>query len=428
MSIATTFDWMRLDNAAKIFPTTSRDPSASIFRVSVTLAESLRLPELERALRAMVDRCPYYQVHLRRGFFWFYLQRHRSYPKIELMPDHPMTTISLRRHGEQLMRVLARDRTVAIDFSHVLTDGYGAMQFLGSLVVEYLRLTGRDIPPGDTLMDPRDEPPDDEFEDAYQRVYRKGPPKAPTPAPAYHVGGVPYLRGYRTVNARMPLDQALATAKRYGGTLTEYLVAAYMCSIADIHRTQAASVIKPRSSIIRIEVPVNMRRLHPSATMRNFSLFVSPEIDLRLGDYSRADVVRRVHHQMNIQVDANELARQIVRNVGGERLWFVRVLPRVVKYAYLVYVRRTVGDRSYSGVLSNLGPFNLPPEAAPFVSSAGMTLGPSPHNKTCCAVASFNGVLYVTVGSVIQNRAVERGLFRALASDGIDVIVRESAP
>ena len=43
---------------------------------------------------------------------------------------------------------------------------------------------------------------------------------------------------------------------------------------------------------MRIEVPVNMRNKLPSRTMRNFSLFVLPEIDVRLGTYTFEEILK----------------------------------------------------------------------------------------------------------------------------------------
>ncbi len=421
-------DWMRLDNAAKIYPATNNDAAPAVFRASVTLREALRIKDLQEALDAIIDRVPYYQVHLKRGFFWYYLQRHAEYPRIQPLPEEPLTRISLRRNDEQLLRVYARERTIAVDFSHVLTDGYGAMRFLGSLIVEYLRRIGAPVAPGPLLMEPGTAVPSEEYEDNFQQHYNPEAPKAPDLEPAYHVGGIPFVRGYRTVTGRMSVSEALATSKRYGATLTEYVTAAYMWSIKQVYAQQESGVIKPKNRIIRIEVPVNMRRIHPSVTMRNFSLFVSPQIDLRLGTWPFEEIIQRVRHEMNIQLEPNELARQISRNVGGERSTLIRIIPRALKDAYLGYLRRTIGDRSYSGVVSNLGRFILPEEAKPYVESAGFVLGPNTAFKTCCAVVSYGDALSITIGSVIQNRAVERGFFRKLADDGIDIVISEQTP
>ncbi len=418
-------DWLRLDNAAKIYPATRNDAAPAVFRVSVTLRQRVRVERLQEALDAIVERVPYYRVHLRRGFFWYYLQRHEEPMRVERLPVYPLTRIMLHRRGEQLLHVYARGGMVAADFSHVLTDGYGAMRFLGSLVVEYLRRLGEPVDPGPLLMRPDEEVPGAEFEDAFQNHYREGLPRTPGLEPAYHIPGIASMGGYRTVTGHMPVDAALRAARHYGATLTEYLVAAYMHAIKRAFDEQASGLIGPRHRVIRIEVPVNMRRIHPSQTMRNFSLFVSPEIDLRLGDWPFERIVRRVHHQMNIELDPAELSRQIARNVGGERSSVVRVVPRVAKDLYLSHLRRTIGDRSYSGVVSNLGRFILPDDLAPYVESTGVVLGPNAAYKTGCAVVSYQNDLSITIGSVVGDRTVEREFFRRVAADGVQILISE---
>ena len=421
-------DWLRLDNAAKIYPASQNDATPAVFRISITLRKPIHVRELQDALDAMLERVPYYRVHLKRGFFWYYLQRHSNRIRVRPLPHHSLTQILLRRQDEQLLHVYARRGTVAVDFSHVLTDGYGGMRFVGSLIVEYLRRLGETVEPGPDLMDPREPVPPAEYEDAFQALYRQEVPKARLLEPAYHIGGIPSIRGYRTVTGRTAVTPALETARRYGVTLTVYLVAAYMNAIKMVYDQQSEGVVKPRRKIIRIEVPVNLRRIHPSRSMRNFSLFVSPEIDLRLGDWSFERIVRRVHHEMSIQLDPAELARQISRNVGGERSAVVRVVPRVVKDAFLGHVRRTIGDRSYSGVVSNLGRFMLPDELEPHVESVSVLLGPNTAYKTGCGVVSYADELSIIMGSVIENRAVEREFFRRLAADGLRVVISEHVP
>jgi hypothetical protein len=417
-------EWLRLDNAAKIYPASDSDVAPPVFRVAVTLREPLQIGPLNEALLRMNRRTPYYQVELKRGFFWYYLQQHKQVARVELLADAPVKHISMRR-DTQLFSVQAKGSTVAADFCHILTDGYGAMRYLCSLIVDYLRLIGYSVDPGDRLLNPDEDPSPEEFEDAYRRLFRKGAPKAPDLPPAYHIPGIPGPR-HRGITARIPLAAALQVARASGVTLTEYIVGAYIASIAEIHRSRRKSFSRPRSDIIRIEVPVNMRKLYPSVTMRNFSLFVSPEIDLRLGDYAFSDIVQRVHHSMNMQVHATELTRQIARNVGGELNPFVRVIPRPIKYLYLRYLSHTIGSRSYSGVVSNLGRFILPDQAAPHVRSVGFSLGSNPQYKTNCAVTSFDENLFVTFGSVVESREVERGTIEQFMRDGLRVGVTEA--
>lgn len=66
--------WMRLDNAAKIYPAARRETWSNIFRLSVTLKAPVHRPTLQAALDAVVPRFPSIAARLRRGVFWYYLQ------------------------------------------------------------------------------------------------------------------------------------------------------------------------------------------------------------------------------------------------------------------------------------------------------------------------------------------------------------------
>ncbi len=414
-------DWLRLDNAAKIYPSSFTPGSPAVFRLSVELATPVRIAALAEALRVVLRRCPYFQVYLRRGVFWYYLLRHEGVPAIEPMGDLPVSMIALRRRDTHLLRVQARGRGVAVDFSHVLTDGGGGLRFLGTLVTEYLSQCGVRVGDRAPFLDPAEEPAAGEFEDAHNRFFRGRLPKPPRLAPAWQLaGGRRPAPGYRILTGRMPLASVLELAREQGASLTEYLVALYMHALSETRRRSGG-----RRTVIRLEVPVNMRQFHPSETMRNFSLFVSPEIDLAVGEYSLEEIVARVHHSMRMEVDEKQLARQIARNVGAERNPLIRAVPLPLKDMMLSVANRRLGERVYSGVLSNLGRVTVPEAIDSHIASFGFALGPNSSIKKNCAVLSFRGELRVAFGSVVEDREVERRFFTTLAGKGVGVTVGE---
>ena len=426
--VATGPDWLRLDNAAKIYPASHTEASPAVFRVSVTLDSPIHYSNLSEALSRLMRRCAYYQVHLKRGFFWYYLQRHVRVPPIKLLNESTISRIDLRRSSEHLINVLVRDSTIAVDISHILTDGYGGIRFITSLAAEYLRLQGKDIPTSDQLLDLQADPDEQESEDAYRKHYRKGTRKPESLRPAYHLPGTARSARFSTIIGAMPIDEALAFAKAKGVKLTEYLAAVYIDSIGKIwhaSRNKPLSLSQTRS-LVRIEVPVNMRRHYPSSTMRNFSLFVSPEVDFGLGDYSFDEILTIVHHTMNLQLDRKQLDRQLARNVSGELNPMVRATPLILKDLVLAYIHNKLGDNAYSGVISNLGPFQVPPAMEPHVRSVGFFLGPNERMKTGCTVISYGGKLQITFIRVIGERELERLFFKRLVRDGLSVVVSES--
>ena len=419
-------DWLTLDNAAKIYPTASSKLSPVVFRLSAILRAPVRLSALQQASDALVRRCPYFQVYLRRGLFWYYLQRHHHTPQVQLLDRSAPENLSARGRFKHLLRILTRGRTIAVEFSHILTDGAGGLRFLRSLLAEYLRLCGVEVEGQRDLLDPRKKPDPGEAEDGHRKHFDKGGLRPMRYAAAYHITDRPPQRGYfRTLTGRMPTSKMLSLSRAKGVTITEYLAALYMYCLGQLYSAEAHSVSRPGRSIVRLEVPVNMRRFFPSQTMRNFSLYVSPEADMRLGPYNFEELLNRVHHRMQMELDRRELSKQITRNVGAELMPAIRVTPLIVKDILLGWMYRRLSDRIYSGVLSNLGKVDVPEEMAEHIESFGMALPPGLVMKKCCTVISIGDELSATISSVVESRELERLFFSTIVNHGVPVAVSE---
>ena len=66
--------WLRLDNAAKIYPAARRKNWSNVFRQSVTLTDNVDTSVLKSSLDVVVKRFPSIASRLRKGVFWYYLQ------------------------------------------------------------------------------------------------------------------------------------------------------------------------------------------------------------------------------------------------------------------------------------------------------------------------------------------------------------------
>ncbi len=223
----------------------------------------------------------------------------------------------------------------------------------------------------------------------------------------------------------MTVNDVLQRARAHGVSLTEYLGALYVFNLMRDRGRRERRGERVGSSVIRLEVPVDMRRFFPSRTVRNFSLFVSPEIDVSLGEYRFEEIVQKVHHGLKMQIDARELGRQIGRNVRAERHPLIRAAPLFVKDPVLSVAYQRMGETAYSGVLSNLGRLEVPTAAEPHIESFGFLMNPSYGMKKNCAVASFRDTLSVCFGSIIASRDLERDFFTQLVHEGVRVAVSE---
>lgn len=411
--------WYRLDNAAKLFPAVESVRITTLFRVSATLDEEVEPQRLQEALEKTIPRFPYFRVRLKRGLFWYYLDHNPNTPQVRSDSLYPCQRLHRRRNNEFLFRVRYYDHRVALEFSHVLSDGTGATLFLRTLLAVYFRLEGEEIPNEEGLLDVEEPPKPEEGEDAYSHFHTEDLPAPPKASPAYHPAGTLIGPGrYYIVTSVIPASEVVAAAKSAGVSVTEYLVAVYLWAL---ERSQEVERRPKRFRPVRLSVPVNLRKILGVNPLRNFSLFLMPGVDPRLGKYDLPEILKQVHHAMRRDLNEKTIRQQISRNVGSERNPLIRALPLLLKRLFAPIIYRAMGENLYSGSLSNLGVITMPEELARHVERFEFIPGPGPINKTRATAVSFNGSLYLTFGRLIEGTRVERYFFRKLREEGISV-------
>lgn len=411
--------WLRLDNAAKIYPAVKDRELTSVFRIAVELKERIKAKQFLEAVHTLEERFPYYKVKLKAGFFWYYLEPDNR--PISVAPDQG---VPCRAFGKQelMFRVLAKENVISAEFSHILTDGTGAFEFLKTLLLAYLHKCGMPIPADIPYHHPEDMPSKEEHEDAYNRYFRRidaPPPKIPK---AFHIPfSLKKVPRFEVLTAVVPIEEISKKAKEHEVSLTEYLVAVYLYSLQQIYEKQSSLSKRIAHKIARIEVPVNLRRMFPSRTMRNFSLYVIPGIDLRLGHYTFEEVVKSVYHQMQLETDQKLISKMISRNVSGEKNTFIKRVPLFLKSLILSKLY-TLGTQQYSGVVTNLGKINVSPEINSHINTF-LFIPPPPNKilKVNCAVAGFDNKLALTFGNITQSKELERQFLTFLTAQHIPV-------
>ena len=179
---------------------------------------------------------------------------------------------------------------------------------------------------------------------------------------------------------------------------------------------------------VKVLIPVNLRRLFPSRTLRNFALFTTPEIDPRLGQYTFDEICRAVKHKMGLEIEPKIMSSKIATNVGSERLMAVRVMPLFVKNFVMKLVFDSVGEKKNCLSLSNLGAVDLPEIMKGYVARMDFILGvqaTAPHN---CGALSYGDTLYINMIRNIREPELESHFYRVLRDLGLPVQVESNAP
>ena len=425
LSPARSLRWMRLDNAAKIYPAAKRRNWNNFFRLSATLTEPVDTEVLRRALDVTVRRFPSIAVRLRRGAFWYYLEEIPKAPAIQAEKSCPLAHAPFYEVRQCAFRVLVYHERIAVEFFHALTDGAGALVFLKSLLAEYLsQKYGLVIPAEKGVLGRLEEPSAEEVEDSFAR-YAGDVKLSRREATAYHLSGTPEPDGYKDIVTMMiPADKLRDCARGFGISVTELLCAAMMQAILDI---QAKDV--PRRAArkpVKVLLPVNLRTLFPSATLRNFASYITPEIDPRMGDCSFDELCQLVHHKMGMENNRRTMRAKFAANVASERSPVLRVMPLFIKNIAMKAVFDTVGECKSCLCLSNLGRVELPEVMTPYVTRMDFIIGVqarAPHN---CGVITWNGTAYINCIRNIREPALELAFYRVLHRLGLPVKVESN--
>lgn len=417
--------WMRLDNAAKIYPAALRKKWSNVFRLSATLSEPVDRDVLRAALDVTLRRFPSIGVRLRKGIFWFYLERVPGVPEITEEQSYPLVHMSYASIRECAFRVVVYKNRIAVELFHALTDGTGGMIFLKTLLAEYLsRKYGISVPNTDGVLCRMDEPSPEELEDSF--IKNAGTVSAGRKeATAYRLTGTTEPDGFVHLTTFM-LDAAevKARAHEHSATVTEFLTAAMMQAIL---RLQAEKVPhRSRRKPVKVLVPVNLRSLFPSKTLRNFALFITPELDPKLGDYSFDEICKAVHHRMGIDNTAKQMSMKIAANVNSEKSPILKVMPLFVKNAAMKAVFDAVGERKSCLCMSNLGNVRLPEVMRQYVTRMDFIIGVPSCSAYNCALLSYGGTTYINLVRSIEEPELEMHFYKVLRELGIHVKVESN--
>lgn len=417
--------WMPLDNTAKIYPAARSQTWSNVYRLSATLTEEIDVPVMQSALDVTVRRFPSMAVRLRRGFFWYYLEQLSAAPRIRTEHSYPLTRMSREETRQCAFRVIVYGKRVAVEMFHSITDGNGALIFLKTLVAEYLgQKYGLRIPAEHGVLGRLEEPSEEELEDSFLK--NTGTVKASRRASdAYKLTGTPEQDGFLHVTClEIPVDVVLTRAKQQGVTLTTYLCAAMMMAIQQIQQKHVPETARRRP--IKVLIPVNVRKMFGSRSLRNFILYTTPEIDPRLGEYSFQEICRAIHHHMGAEVTEKKMRMLITTNVSSETSPLIKAIPLFLKNPVMKAVFNAVGERKSCLSLSNLGAVKLPEEMRPYVQTLDFILGVQSSAPYNCGVISLGNALHVNFIRNVQEPELEYHFYRVLRELGIPVRVESN--
>jgi NRPS condensation-like uncharacterized protein len=416
--------WYKLDLSANVYPTLQRKNFSSVFRLTAVMKEIVDPSTLQKAVDLVMPRFPTFCVELHKGLFWRYLEYNKK-PGPYVLPDisNPCMPMNFKSQNGYLIRFYYYQNQISLEMFHSLSDGGGALYLLQTLIANYLRLKGYEVENGYGVLDINEEPDPEELEDAYLK-YANSKVHAPrSQEKAYRIRGT--KEAFYTLNiisGTIAVDKALATAKKYKVSLTEYLNSVLIYALIQKQKDDNPKKLRP----VKIAMPVSLRRFFPSKTLRNFITMVYPSIDPRLGEYTFEEILTQVHYYMRYYLNAKFLNADITTNSATQQNILIRMIPLFIKDLVVKSFYIRVQDKQSTAGLTNLGVIKTPDGLTEHIEKFHVLMGQPFSERTNCAIASFGNNLTINFASSIKESDVEMYFFRKLRKDGLHVTIESN--
>ena len=394
--------WDRLDNTAHLFPVIAGENMSNVYRISVTLTELVQPDILQQALNIVLPKMDGFNLRLRVA------------PKVREESNFPCRYIQQNQNHSYMFRVTYYKYRINLEVFHVLTDGMGGINFLKELTYQYLRLAHPELKEkvGDSLNSGTSL----NREDSFLKNYKKSSAKGYQTKKAYLLKGEHLGPGeFGVMHGYMQIPQLKEVCHRYGCSINEYLVSVYIWSVY----TECMKGM-PSASPIRVAVPVNLRPYFNSITTKNFFVMVSAEFHPTKEVYTFAEVLEIVRDNLRSQINREHLEKLFSYNVSNEKLLAARAVPLFLKNIAmkLVYTKSALANTT---TITNIGNIGVDEEYRQYVEMFHAFLAMSKGQHLKGTICSYGSTLVFSFSFDLKDVSVQRGFFRKIAADGIEV-------
>lgn len=393
-----------IDNSSILYLALIRKDHTNIFRFTLTLSEEIQPELLQLAVNRVYGRLPSIFAGFRPGFFHYTQIQAKQPPQVK--PD-PGCLITMTREeiARCAYRVYYRKNRMIIEGFHALSDGYGIAASFCTIAAEYLKLRyGIEIPTGYPVLDCSVEESAEEAEDSYLNYANAKPLHMPSRY-SYQLPGREASHDHIFQHPLVyPVETLLKAARSRGVSITALLSAVMAASVMEVQRECSSRNMRP----VRIMVPIDLRKIFPSKTLRNFILYALPTMVPEEASLSIQMLAEKFSRQIREHLQKENLAGILAYNVKTQASPFWRVLPSQLKCALMRLAYRFFGESNSSITFTNLGNIALPPEMVPYVRGISITMTPRARSPYNCGMLSYNGECFLNLCRFPQESKLEK--------------------
>ncbi|MCC6094542.1 MAG: hypothetical protein LIV24_05925 [Eubacterium sp.] len=408
-------EWYRLDNAAKLIPSTMNGADTRVFRLVCELKEEVDPEVLQQALEETLQEFPYMNCCLRKGIFWYYMDELPGCE--EVRPENIPALRALYIPGKKnfLYRVSYFHKRINVEIFHVLSDGTGGYMFIQSLVAAYLV---RKHQLDRSLIRIDQASVTEKQTDAFSKYYEKKECrkrnylKEMFPVKAYQIRGIqdPNLEEH-LLEGTVSVQDVMKVAHAHQATVGILVTSLWIEAI--IREMKRSEYNRP----VVVSVPVNLRQFFPSETSRNFFGVIQVTYYAKDYDGTLQSIIDPVRREFDRQLTEENVRKTMNSYSALEHNLAVRVIPLFFKNIAL----QGIAFRMNTGVttsVSNVGRVKLPDELTGYIEKFASFMS---CKTIFLCISSFGDHMVFGIVSCFERHPVSMHFFRRLVQLGVPV-------
>ena len=417
------YEWMKNDTVSIMFSSTDSNKTSRLFRISVIFKDEEVDPErLEKAVKIAVQRYPLYLHRNTKGFFWTYLEKSDKMPPVLPEEYRPAQLRRLGNDGEPEIVFLYYKRRLALETTHVLGDGAGIAELLKTVVAHYMILGGADRSEFKGIRFGDEPPSATELENPLPFYKNDENLQAPHRDIAYKLPYT-YDKNYQNhISGLIAFPEIKAICKEKDISVSEFLAAGII--LAMIHTAP-----EPIDKTIIIDVPVNIRNIFPSDTVRNFTSSIPLQFNPHgRTDYTFDEIAKEIKGKI-AAINTRETQQAFINsNYALTQKKFLQIIPYFIKKPVLNMKQKKSHTEEMTLIMSNIGNVSLPEIMSKHIERVEVVSGDSRvyNMPMFFYILSSNGYMNIIFGLSGKDRRLCKEFFRIMSSMGINVRIESS--
>ncbi len=397
--------WYKLDNVGTFYAFTKNNKMPKVFRYSAYIKDNIDEEILQKALDKTVSIFPNFNVNLKKGFYWYYLDEAMRKNKVS-KENLPICYKLYENSDDFLYRISYFKNKINMEISHILSDGRGSVEFFKLLITNYV-IIKYNVKANYKIDNSLLEKSEDSFTKYYEKTKKFKKDKGKT----YLYKGRKLKNQTRYMEYHIPLNSVLDLSHKYNTTLTSFLVSILIYSFMDEVKTSELN------KYIRVALPVDLRNFFKSTTSMNFFGLTTISYNFKNKEEKLENIIDNVNKQFKEKITKESLRERVNLMVSFEKNWFCRLAPLSLKNL-TVNIADKITMNANTTCLSNIGVIKLDKKIEEYINSMSVITSTDGFQFTIC---SFKDDLCIGISDNYVNNNIVKNFCRYFSKNNINV-------